>query len=97
MAKMEEMTQQLLNKNTFNGNANSGNSANSLFWRPIIDFENAANLPHNDKKGEKEYDGVSKKDRTSRNSSFKISANKINSMASPSKLNVSVVPSITKI
>ena len=37
------MTQQLLNKNTFNGNANSGNSANFLFWRPTIDFENAAN------------------------------------------------------
>lgn len=97
MAKMEEMTQQLLYKNTFNGNQNTSNIGNSLFWRPTIDFENAANLPQSDKKGEKEYDGISKKDRTSRNSSFKISTNKINNIGNLPKSNVTVTPFITKI
>ena len=38
VAKMEEMTQQLLYKNSFNGNTNTNNSENSLFWRPTFDF-----------------------------------------------------------
>lgn len=38
MAKMEEMTQQLLYKNVFNATTNGSNNANSLFWRPPLDF-----------------------------------------------------------
>jgi hypothetical protein len=38
VAKMEEVTQQLWFKNSFNENTNTYNSENSLFWRPTFEF-----------------------------------------------------------
>ncbi len=54
IAKMEEITQQLLQKPVSTANTIGTSAGNSLFWRPSIDFDNLGNiLPrtgYNDKK-----------------------------------------------
>lgn len=84
-------------KNVLTTNGIGASSGNSLYWRPGIDFENAASnskTDYADKKGEQNYENSSfKKDSTSRKNSFKMSLKKINN-PNPQK---PTPPSITKI